>query len=227
MTDSLSFTDIFKTGALEKITAFSWLDMGIVLALSFLLGLLILYVYKKTYQGVMMSRSFGISLVALTLITSLIIMAITSNIILSLGMVGALSIVRFRSAIKEPMDIAFLFWAISAGIVVGAGLIPMAVFGSLFIGLVLVLFSGKQGMDSAYLLVLRCRDNDCEQHALDVVGKHVKKHAVKSKTVSGTGIEMTVEIRLSQQTTQFVNAVAAVPGVESAVLVSYHGEFAN
>ena len=227
MTDTLTFADFFKAGTLEKITEVSWVDMGIILMLSFLLGLFILYVYKKTYHGVMMSRSFGISLMALTLITTLIIMAITSNIILSLGMVGALSIVRFRSAIKEPMDIAFLFWAISVGIVVGAGLIPMAIFGSLFIGLVLVLFSRKQGMDASYLLVLRCQDDACEQRALGVVEEYVKKHAVKSKTVSGSGIEMTVEIRLARQTTQFVNDVAAVPGVESAVLVSYNGAFAN
>ena len=227
MNEVLNFTDVFKASTLEKMSEFSWLDMIIVLSISLFLGLFVLYVYRKTFKGVMMSRGFGISLVALTLITSLIIMAITSNIILSLGMVGALSIVRFRSAIKEPMDIAFLFWAISVGIVVGAGLIPMAVFGSLFIGLVLIVFSQKQGFDASYLLVLHCHDDACEREVMGVVGGCVRKHVVKSKTVSAKGMELTVEIRLAEGTTKFVNEVAAVPGVDSAVLVSYNGEYAN
>ena len=227
MSDTINFSDIFKASTLEKIAEFSWLDMGIILSISFLLGLMILFVYRKTFKGVMMSRSFSLSLVALTLITSMIIMAVTSNIILSLGMVGALSIVRFRSAIKEPMDIAFLFWAISVGIVVGAGLFPMAIFGSLFIGFVLILFSRKQGSDASYLLVVRCCDDGSEQRALAVVGDHVEKLIVKSKTVTSKGIEMTVEIRLAKGASTFVNDVAAVPGVDSAVLVSYNGEYAN
>jgi uncharacterized membrane protein YhiD involved in acid resistance len=162
---------------------------------------------------------------ALTLITTLIILAVTSNIILSLGMVGALSIVRFRSAVKEPMDIAFLFWAISVGIVTGAGLIPLAIAGSLFIGLVLIVFSSRQGADSPYLLVVRCRDEASEKLAMAVVGDHIKRHVVKSKTVSAKGIEMTIEIRLKDGTSQFVNDVAAAEGVDSAILVSYNGEY--
>mgnify|MGYP001810169495 CR=1 FL=1 len=225
MSDTINFSDVFKSSTLEKITDVSWIDMGLTMLLAFGLGLFILYVYRRTFKGVMVSRSFGLSLMALTLITSLIIMAITSNIILSLGMVGALSIVRFRSAIKEPMDIAFLFWSISVGIVVGAGLIPLAVFGSLFIGLVLILFSKGQGTDVPYLLVVRCGDESSEKQAMGVVGENVKRHVVKSKTVSAKGIEMTVEIRLANGTSKFVNDVAAVPGVENAVLVSYNGEY--
>src|SRR5512133_1939353 len=120
----MTFNDIFKTSFLEKVSSFSALDMILALVLSFALGLFIFFVYKKTYRGVMYSASFGISLMALTMITSLVILAVTSNVILSLGMVGALSIVRFRTAIKEPLDIAFLFWSIAVGIVLGAGLIP-------------------------------------------------------------------------------------------------------
>lgn len=151
---ALTFNDIFKSSFLEQVDSFAPLDMVIALALAFALGLFILLIYRKTFSGVMYSASFGLSLMALTLITTLVIMAVTSNVVLSLGMVGALSIVRFRAAIKEPMDIAFLFWAIAAGIVLGAGLLPLAVFGSLFIGVILLVFanrrSGMGGMNGGF-----------------------------------------------------------------------------
>ena len=137
----MSFSDIFKSSFLENVTSVSLLDMALVLVLSFALGLFIFFVYKKTYAGVMYSSSFGVTLVALTMITTLVILAVTSNVVLSLGMVGALSIVRFRTAIKEPLDIAFLFWAIAAGIVLAAGMIPLAVFGSVLIGLIILFFA--------------------------------------------------------------------------------------
>ena len=142
--NQFTFNDIFKSNFLDKVTSFSMLDMAIAMGLAFVLGLFIFMVYKKTFKGVMYSASFGVSLLVMTLITTLIIMAISSNFILSQGMVGALSIVTFRSAIKEPIDIAFLFWAISIGIVLGAGLIPLAIFGSLFIGIIMVLFVNQK-----------------------------------------------------------------------------------
>ncbi|HBR02741.1 MAG TPA: DUF4956 domain-containing protein, partial [Ruminiclostridium sp.] len=150
----MNFNDLFKSSFLENITSFSALDMAIAMGLAFVVGLFIFFVYKKTYTGVMYSAGFGISLVAMTLITTLIILAVTSNIILSLGMVGALSIVRFRTAIKEPLDIAFLFWSIASGIVLGAGLLPLAILGSVFIGVILVLFVNKKNVDSPYILVI-------------------------------------------------------------------------
>lgn len=155
-----TFNDIFKSSFLEKVSSFSLLDMGLAMLLSLLLGLFIFAVYRKTFSGVMYSASFGASLVAMTLVTTLIILAVTSNVILSLGMVGALSIVRFRTAIKEPMDIAFLFWSISAGIVTGAGLLPLAVLGSLFIGIFLVLFVNKKSTDNPYILVVSCAGDE-------------------------------------------------------------------
>ena len=142
----MTFQDIFKSSFLENIASISLLDMVIALFLAFLLGLFIFFIYKKSYSGVMYSASFGVTLIALSLITTLLIMTVVSNIVLSLGMVGALSIVRFRTAIKEPMDIAFLFWAIAVGIVLAAGLIPLAVFGSIFIGVVLFAIALKKGM---------------------------------------------------------------------------------
>lgn len=221
----MTFNDIFKSSFIEKVNSFSPLDMVIALGLSFILGLFIFYVYKKTFNGVMYSASFGVSLMAMTLITTLIILAVTSNIILSLGMVGALSIVRFRSAIKEPMDIAFLFWAISAGIVTGAGLIPLSVFGSVFIGIIMIVFVNKKSSDNPYILVVNCADDKSEELVTGMVDKNVSKYLVKSKAVSATGIELTMEVRLKDMTTQFVNSVSQLEGVSNAVLVSYNGEY--
>ena len=130
----MTFRDIFKSSFLENMDSVPLLDMAVALVLSFLLGLFIFAIYKQCYAGVMYSPSFGVTLVALSLITTLLILTVVSNIVLSLGMVGALSIVRFRTAVKEPMDIAFLFWAIAVGIVLAAGLLVLAVGGSLFIG---------------------------------------------------------------------------------------------
>lgn len=141
MVNGMTFQDIFKSDFLENINSIPMFDMVLALALAFLLGLFIFFIYKSSYSGVMYSDSFGVTLVALSLITTLLILTVVSNVVLSLGMVGALSIVRFRTAIKEPMDIAFLFWSIAVGIVLAAGLIPLAVFGSIFIGAVLYVFS--------------------------------------------------------------------------------------
>lgn len=109
----MTFSDIFKSSFLENVTSVSILDMALALGLSFAIGLFIFLIYRKTYAGVMYSASFGVTLVGLTMISTFVILAVTSNVVLSLGMVGALSIVRFRTAIKEPLDIAFLFWAIA------------------------------------------------------------------------------------------------------------------
>ena len=128
----MGFNDIFKSSFLDNVSSVSLLDMGIALALAFCLGLFIFLVYKKTFNGVMYSSSFGVTLIALTMITTVVILAVTSNVVLSLGMVGALSIVRFRTAIKEPLDIAFLFWSIAVGICCGAHMAEIAIILSLF-----------------------------------------------------------------------------------------------
>jgi len=221
----MTFNDIFKSSFLEKVSSFSALDMVIALGLAFVLGLFIFYVYKKTFIGVMYSASFGVSLIAMTLITTFIILAVTSNVVLSLGMVGALSIVRFRAAIKEPLDITFLFWSISVGIVIGAGLIPLAVFGSIFIGIVMVIFINRKSTDDPYILLINCADDNGEQLVKNAVELSVKKYMIRSKTVSPKGIELTIEVRLKNMSTDFVNNIAKIEGVENAVLVSYNGEY--
>ena len=220
----MTFNDIFKSNFLDSVQSFSLLDTALALVVALALGLFIFLIYKKTFQGVLYSSTFGVLLVGLTLVTTLVILAVTSNVVLSLGMVGALSIVRFRTAIKDPLDIVYLFWALAAGIVTGAGQFPMAIVGSAVIGVVLLLFVNRRVNDHPYLLVVTCADDRAESEAFAALGS--QKRVVKSKTVSADGIEVTAELRLPDAgTTDFVNRVAAVPGVRSAVLVSYNGSY--
>lgn len=221
----MSFSDIFKSSFLENVTAVSLPDMLIALALSFGVGLFIFLIYKKTYQGVMYSSGFGVTLLALTMITTLVILAVTSNVVLSLGMVGALSIVRFRAAIKEPMEIVFLFWSLAAGIVIGAGMIPLAVIGSVIIGGVLLVLANRKSHDKPYMLVIRCTDPASEAAAMAIADKLHDKPRVKAKTVTKGGVEITAEVRLRDGSTDFVGEISALDGVESAALVSYNGEY--
>lgn len=221
----MTFQDIFKSSFLENVASVSLLDMALALLLAFGTGLFIFFVYKKTYQGVMYSSSFGVTLVALTMITTVVILAVTSNVVLSLGMVGALSIVRFRTAIKEPLDIAFLFWSIAVGIVLAAGMIPLAVVGSVIIGGILLVFVNKKPHCNPYILVLSCADSSAEKQAVAFLAGHVQKCVVKSKTAEQGKVELNYEIRLKRDDTDFINELARMDGVSHAVLVSYHGEY--
>lgn len=221
----MTFSDIFKSSFLENISSVSILDMVITLVLAFCIGVFIFWVYKKTSSGVMYSSSFGVTLVSLTMITALVILAVTSNVILSLGMVGALSIVRFRAAIKEPLEIAFLFWSIAVGIVLAAGLIPLAVFGSLVIGLVLILFVNRKPHFNPYIVVLRCSNAEAEKAAVALVKQHTDKAVTKSKSVTKGLIELNIDIRLKNDNTDFINQLSDMNGVDSAVLVSYNGDY--
>lgn len=221
----MTFNDIFKSSFLENVTSVSLVDMIIALILAFGLGLFIFFVYKKTYSGVMYSSSFGTTLIALTMITTVVILAVTSNVVLSLGMVGALSIVRFRSAIKEPLEIAFLFWSIAVGIVLAAGMIPLAVFGSVIIGIILLIFVNRKSHLNPYIVVLSCTDSKSEKDAVYFLEKNVKKCTVKSKTARKGEIELNLEVRLQDANTDFINNLSEMPGVTSAVLVSYSGEY--
>lgn len=210
---------------LSKATSFSIPDILVALFISFVLGLFIYFVYLRTYRGVMHSSAFGITLIAMDLITTLVIMAVTSNLITSLGMVGALSIVRFRTVVKEPLDLVYLFWAITTGIIVGAGLIPLALIGSLVIGLVLVVFVNHKTNDIPYVVVIGCGDEQAEQQAISLLHGQTKKHIIKAKTVSSEGIELSVEVRLKGSSSQFVNDLLAIDQVSSATLVSYNGDY--
>lgn len=221
----MHFKDIFKANFLERSATFSVVDTVISLALACALGLFIYLIYKKTYTGVLFSRSFGISLVALTMISTFVILAVTSNVVLSLGMVGALSIVRFRTAVKDPLDIVYLFWSIGVGIVLGACLYPLAVIGSLIVGGMLYFFSQKQRSGEAYILILAFSAPDVEQNAASVVQQYTDRAAVKSKTVTRDYTEITYAISLKGDDTSFVRSLADMPGVEKAMLVSYNGDY--
>ena len=221
----MAFNDIFKSSFLENVSEFSILDTLIGLAVALVIGLFIFIIYKKTLTGVLYSSGFALTLVGLSLVTTLVIMAVTSNVVLSLGMVGALPIVRFRTAIKEPVEIVFLFWSLAVGIVIGAGMIPLAVIGSAIIGVILLLFANRKIHNDPYILVTNCTDENAENAVMDILDKEAAHCVVKSKTVTTSGIELTAELRTKTASSAFVNAIAQLPGVETATLVSYNGEY--
>ena len=221
----MNFSDVFKSSFLDSVTEFSILDTVLGLVVALLVGLFIFVVYKKTLTGVMYSNGFALTLVGLSLVTTLVIMAVTSNVVLSLGMVGALSIVRFRAAIKEPVEIIFLFWSLAVGIVIGAGMIPLAIIGSVIIGIILLLFANRKIRNNPYILILSCQDEKSEEAVFSILDKSVEHYIVKSKTINVSGIEMTCELRTKDATTSFVNRIHDIKGIESATLVSYNGEY--
>lgn len=221
----MNFNDIFKSSFLENVSSISVLDMLLTIVLSFGIGLFIFLIYKKTYRGVMYSAGFGTTLIALTMITSIVILAVTSNVVLSLGMVGALSIVRFRTAIKDPLDIAFLFWSIGAGIILAAGMIPLAIIGSVCIGLILLVFVNQKSHTHPYMVVLNCVNHDAEVKAKEFLAKNVTRTTVKSKSAVKGAIEMNIEVRLKEDDTDFINILSEMPGVNSAVIISYNGDY--
>ena len=221
----MSFNDIFKSSFLENVTAVSITDMALALVLSFCLGLFIFFVYKKTYAGVMFSQAFGGALIAMTMITTMVILAVTSNVVLSLGMVGALSIVRFRTAIKEPMDIAFLFWAIAGGIVLAAGMIPLAIIGSIIIGVIMIVFCNRKSSQEPFIAVVSCDNGTTEQKVAEYLKQNADKVSVKSKSAQKGNIELTYEVTLKNNDTDFITKLSEMDGVGSAVLVSYNGDY--
>ena len=221
----MTFSDIFKSSFLENVSSISVFDMVLTIVLSFGIGLFIFLVYKKTYRGIMYSAGFGTTLIALTMITAIVILAVTSNVVLSLGMVGALSIVRFRTAIKDPLDIAFLFWSIGAGIILAAGMIPLAIIGSVCIGIILLLFVNKNSNTHPYMVVLSCTDHDVEMKAEEFLAQNVLRSIIKSKSAVKGAIELNIEVRLKDENTDFINILSEMSGINSAVIVSYNGDY--
>ena len=221
-----TFDDIFKSSFLEKSSSFSLIDSLIGMATAFLIGLFIYWVYKTTFNGVIYSHSFNISLMVMTLTTALVIMGISQNVLLSLGMVGALSIVRFRTPIKDPMDLIFLFWSVAAGILCGAGFIPLVAVGSVIIGLVIILFQNKIVVENPYLLVVKFDDESANTEIEHILTNSTKKYMLKSKTiVQDYEIEVTYEVRMKENDSQLVSNISKVNGVSSSVMLSYDGNF--
>lgn len=224
--ENISFTDVFKSSILEKTSSFSLVDSLIALTASFLIGLFIYIVYQKTFSGVMYSHTFNISLIIMSMATTLIIMGISSNVLLSLGMVGALSIVRFRTPLKDPMDIVYVFWTIVAGILCGAGFIPLVLIGSAAIGAVLVFFGNRIRVENPYLLVVRYQTVANEPQLEGMVSEHTRKHLLKSKSVMpGDDYEVTYEVRVKDNDFSFINKISELNGIKSAIMLSYDGNF--
>jgi uncharacterized membrane protein YhiD involved in acid resistance len=228
MNGVLNFSDLFKKSFLNS--AVQELTLGrilLTLGLAYAIGVFIFLVYKRTYRGVLYSRSFNTSLIALSMLTSLVIMAVTSNVVLSLGMVGALSIVRFRTAVKDPMDLVFLFWAICIGIVTGAGLHLLAILGSVVVGLVLFALSRIPSGDMPYLLVIQADNEEIDASIRAALASAKQRFGLKSKTISPSGVEATYELRLRDSGSALVQKIASMNGVDSAILIAYNGDYVS
>ena len=219
----MSFNDIFKSSFLENVSEFSILDTVIGLAVALVIGLFIFIIYKKTLTGVLYSSGFALTLVGLSLVTTLVIMAVTSNVVLSLGMVGALSIVRFRTAVKDPMDLAFLFWTISVGIICGAGLFEVAVEASILITIVMLLLHFVPNVKPALLLLVNGTDSKIQAELEQVLKDGTRFYKIKSRNMTGTGIDMIVELKTKDEGA-LMEKVLAIPAVESATLMTHDGE---
>jgi uncharacterized membrane protein YhiD involved in acid resistance len=217
--DFLQNTDFFST-------ELSVTSVAATLLFSFALSMFIFFIYRVSYKGVMYSKTFNVTLIAMSMITSSIILAITSNIILSLGMVGALSIVRFRTPIKDPIDIAFLFWAIGVGIISGAGLWRLALMSSVVIGIILFVFSKISDVQTPYLLVISYQTEETNDLVFKLIESEVKRYRLKSKAFNGKNYELTVEIRERKKTASLVNKIGGINNVNSVALLGYDGDFA-
>jgi uncharacterized membrane protein YhiD involved in acid resistance len=201
-------------------------SIAYTLLFSFVLGLFIFFIYRVSYKGVMYSKTFNVTLIAMSMITTSIILAITTNIILSLGMVGALSIVRFRAAIKDPIDVAYLFWAVGIGIVSGAGLWMLALISSVVIGIILFVFSKISDLKTPYLLVVSYQTEETNDLVFRLIESEAKQYRLKSKVFNSENYELTVEIRERNKTASLVNRIGEINNVNSVALLGYDGDFA-
>lgn len=222
---TFTFQDIFKSSFLERLDAVSLPDAVIALALAFCLGLFIFLVYKKCYAGVMYAPSFGVTLIALTLITTLLILAVTSNIVLSLGMVGALSIVRFRTAVKDPLDTAYMFWSLTMGILLGAELYTIALVVVAGISIAMLSLSFFRLRTPNTFLLVTHYDESAESEVMDFI-RRIKVQRLRSKTVTPGGVELTVEVQLRERF-DIVNKLMDTDGVHSATLIACQSEAGN
>ena len=225
-----NFSDVFKDNFLSGFSLstqnLTLPNVLISLGIAFLLGMVIYFIYKKTYRGVLYSPSFTLTLIMLSMVTTLVIMCISSAPALSLGMVGALSIVRFRTAVKDPMDTVYMFWAIAVGITVGANFILFSIIGTLVIAVILLVLSFTSNQTGQnYLLVVHYDDRYAKE-VTNAVNKMVPRYRLKSKTATRNGVEMTLELRLQGNRSNIVDNLLGIPGVLDATLVAFQNEIA-
>lgn len=221
----MSVKDMLKKSVLESgvFTQYDIPEILIALAAAFIMGILIFAVYKKFYAGVIYSRTFAVTLVGMTVLTCMVTLAISTNIVISLGMVGALSIVRFRTAVKDPMDLLYLFWAITTGITVGAGMYMLAVLAALIMILMILLFYHKQQNGKIYIAVIHYTGDEAGDEVIRAFGK--RKYFVKSKTMRKEKTEMAVEIFCRQNDMDFMEKIRLIPQVDDVTLIQYNGEY--
>ena len=219
----MTFNDIFKSSFLESVTGFSLSEVLLAMLFAVIVGLFIFWVYKKTFTGILYSSGFALTLIGLTLVTTLVIIAVTSNVVLSLGMVGALSIVRFRTAVKDPMDLAFLFWSISVGIICGASLFEVAVEASILITIVMLFLHFVPNVKPALLLLVNGTDSKIQAELEQVLKDGTRFYKIKSRNVTGTGIDMIVELKTKDESS-LMEKVLAISAVKSATLMTHDGE---
>lgn len=220
-----TFADMFRNSFLEMFpdTIDPW-NLVLTLGMSLLLGLGIFLVYRKCFIGVVYDHSFNISLVVMTILTAVIIVTISSNIMLSLGMVGALSIVRYRTAVKSPLDLMFMFWSITTGIAAGAGYYYIAWIAFLFVTLVFAVLRGVRQRRETYMLILNyASQTDIEEEVRRTL--HPFRSKVRSKVVRGDATELTVELLLKDDNLNLVNTLSSIEGVNDVTLVQYRGSY--
>lgn len=220
-----TFSDMFKKSFLNNFAQESSpAEFIMTMAMALLIGLGIYFVYRRCYIGVVYDHSFNVSLVVMTILVSVIIVTISSNITLSLGMVGALSIVRYRTAVKSPMDLMFLFWAITSGIAVGAGYFFISLGAFVFVAVTFFALKTLRGDDKTYMLVL-CFHSDMETEENVRRALETYKYKLRSKVVKKERTEMSVEVRLKRDNLNITDAFATMKGVENVTLVQYRGSY--
>jgi uncharacterized membrane protein YhiD involved in acid resistance len=229
--DTITSKDIFTNSfvAMQGATSSSSIMQIIIsLFISFLIGFFIFFIYKKTFQGVLYQRSFNVSLIVITMVLTFIIMIIKGNLVLSLGMVGALSIVRFRTPVKDPMDLVFIFWAIAVGIANGVSFFHISIIGSIMITIVLLIMSKRKiSNDSPYLLIIKMKKDSDSQEVSKKVNNLVKVNYLKSKTITAEYSEIIYEVRISDSNTQFMSNLQKSSDVLQATLITYSGDMAS
>lgn len=215
------FFDYFKFDLAGALTTLA--PIILALTVSFSLGLLIHYVYQRTFRGVVYNQAFSVSLAVLTILTAMITLAISSNIALSLGMVGALSVVRYRTAIKDPADIIFLFWAVATGITIGAKLHYLAVVGSLIVIFMLIVLGRKTSVSEIFILIVHFRGDDIGDELRRIL--RGKRFQIKSKTIRKDNVELAVEIEVKNSNTAFMDTIKNIPAVSDVALIQFAGEY--
>ena len=218
-----NFSDIIKNRFLEEFSAISVSDALVAIALAFALSLFIVFVYRATYSGVSYNKNFANCLIMLSMVTAVVILVISSNVVLSLGMVGALSIVRFRNAVKDPADLMHLFWSISMGIVVGAGLYELAIFGSLGITVLAFGLDLLPALRLPCMLVVSGSSAEAEAEIMACIRKFSRKFRVRSRNISRKGAEWIVELQIKQESA-LLQELSGIGGVESVHIMTHDGE---